>query len=165
MNTLEIINAICRAEVLKRNFACRNVKYFFERKSFESDVLAFNKSQYITEFEVKVTRGDFLADKKKRRQKYFLQRVKTHVRYLPNYYYYASPPGLIKIEELPEHAGLVWVSESGIEVIKKAPILHKRIWSKERVLEKFMRVSGEREFLGCCLMTHKNRLIDKKNKK
>ena len=50
--------------------------------------------------------------------------VEGHKR--PNYFYYATPPDLIKAEDVPEYAGLVYVDENeGIKTIKKAPCLHK----------------------------------------
>ena len=44
----------------------------------------------------------------------------------PNYFYYATPPDLIKEEDVPEYAGLVYVNQwGGISIVKKAPCLHK----------------------------------------
>lgn len=44
----------------------------------------------------------------------------------PNYFYYATPPDLIKAEDVPEYAGLAYINEWGvISIIKKAPCLHK----------------------------------------
>ena len=43
----------------------------------------------------------------------------------PNYFYYAVPTDLIKVEEVPDYAGLVYVDEKGNLTIKKsAPKLH-----------------------------------------
>ena len=44
----------------------------------------------------------------------------------PNYFYYAVPDDLISVEEIPDYAGLIYVSQSGgYRIIKKAPCLHK----------------------------------------
>lgn len=45
---------------------------------------------------------------------------------IPNRFYYACPTGLIKEDDLPGYAGLIWVDDNGAaKVIKKAPLLHK----------------------------------------
>lgn len=159
MSEKEITNRLCRFEILKRNFACRNVKYFYS--DWECDALSLNKSGYLTEYEVKISRSDFFADFKKHRHQFFEMEIESHT---PNYFYYACPPELIKPIELPTYAGLVYVNGE-IEVIKKAPLLHRQKRSRAEVLEKFLRVLGEREFLGCCLLTYKNRLIREKRQK
>lgn len=43
----------------------------------------------------------------------------------PNQLYFACPVGLIKPEEVPDYAGLLYV-DSSITMVKKAPYLHKR---------------------------------------
>ena len=45
----------------------------------------------------------------------------------PNFFYYAVPDGLIKEEEVPEYAGLIYIPEDNesMRIIKKAPQLHK----------------------------------------
>lgn len=48
----------------------------------------------------------------------------------PNYFYYTVPEGLIRPEEVPEYAGLLWIRmedghDGGIIIKKKAPMLHK----------------------------------------
>lgn len=52
---------------------------------------------------------------------------------LPNKFYYACPENLIKIDEIPEYAGLIYVNDYGTaNVVKKAPQLHKikHDWTK-----------------------------------
>jgi len=43
----------------------------------------------------------------------------------PNSFYYATPPGLLKIKELPAYAGLIEVSNGSARIIRKAPYMHK----------------------------------------
>lgn len=44
----------------------------------------------------------------------------------PNYFYYAVPDDLISVEEVPDYAGLIYVSQGGgFRIMKKAPCLHK----------------------------------------
>lgn len=66
----------------------------------------------ITGYEIKVDRGDFLADNK-------------WMGYLPmcNQLYFACPSGIIQKEEVPEQCGLVYLSANGkqLRTVKKAP--------------------------------------------
>lgn len=49
--------------------------------------------------------------------------IENHKR--PNYFYYAVPPDLIAVDEVPQYAGLVYVKDYAFDIIKKAPLLHK----------------------------------------
>lgn len=44
----------------------------------------------------------------------------------PNKFLYAVPEGLIKESEVPEYAGLIYVSDRGMKIVKKPPMLHKK---------------------------------------
>lgn len=68
-------------------------------ESIRIDAVCFNRyNRKIKGYEVKLTRADFLADKK-------------WERYLPycNYFSFVAPRGIIKKEELPEKIGLIEV--------------------------------------------------------
>lgn len=69
-------------------------------------------SPCITGYEIKVDRSDFLGDNK-------------WMSYLPmcNQLYFATPPGIIQKDEIPEQCGLVQLSSNGTQIrtIKKAP--------------------------------------------
>lgn len=58
---------------------------------------------------------------------------------IPNRFFYAVPEGLIKSEDVPPYAGLIYVTETGSARIEKAaPWLHKRVLNLDRTLkEKF----------------------------
>lgn len=45
----------------------------------------------------------------------------------PNFFYYAVPEGMIRPDEVPEYAGLVYVPETSgsLRIVRKAPQLHK----------------------------------------
>lgn len=45
---------------------------------------------------------------------------------VPNRFYYACPEGLIKPEEIPPYAGLIYCSIGHAWEVKKSPFLHKR---------------------------------------
>lgn len=82
---------------------------------WESDVVSVNRTGFISEFEIKVSRSDFKQDAKKERARLLVDPVersalfgdRTHPR--PNYFFYAVPEGLIQPEEVPDYAGLVYV--------------------------------------------------------
>lgn len=152
MTAKEIQHAICVSETNKRNLACENVKYVFS--DWENDVLTLNRGGMVTEFEVKVSRSDFLADRKKRKFQ-LLDKKQAMEWSMPNRFYYACPPNLIKESELPWFAGLVYVSDS-VEIIRKAPLMNKYKHAREKLLEKFCRVMQERKYLGGCMLTIKN---------
>ena len=58
-----------------------------------------------------------------------------------NKLFYACPEGLIKADEVPEYAGLIYVGDgSGPEkvlVVKKAPYLHKDPFREEKLFSKY----------------------------
>ena len=140
LGTKEIQTAICAFSVLKGDIPCENVKFVFDDSEY--DVLAFNKNYFLTEYEVKISRNDFLADAKKKKWKNYNQKG-----YCPNYFYYVCPEGLIKSEELNGFAGLIYVnSKNVLTVIKKARRLHG---FKKDIKEKFLRIMVERKYLGC----------------
>lgn len=151
LSTGEIQRLICQSETLKFNLPCENVKYLFS--DWEIDVLSLNKSDYLTEFEVKVSRSDFKADSKKRKWQFYERKVETMI---SNYFYYACTNGLISVNEIPVFAGLLYVTNDGIETIKKAPLLHKAKHDRNKVLTKFCRIMSERSYLGCCRLTFEN---------
>jgi hypothetical protein len=152
MKTAEIQKLICKTEVLKRNLACENVDYLL---AWECDVLSLNKTGYLSEFEVKVSRSDFLAEKKKVRKWQLL--IERNEWACPNYFWYVCPEGLISETEVPEYAGLIYVSTEGLEIYKSAKLLHKGKKDLDKVLTKFCRITTERIYLGGCRMTYENR--------
>lgn len=43
----------------------------------------------------------------------------------PHQFYFAVPAGLITLAEIPDYAGLLYISAAGVEVVRRAPYLHK----------------------------------------
>lgn len=152
MNATEIQRVICRTESLKFNIPCERVKFLFS--DWECDVLSLGKQDYITEFEVKVSKSDFKADAKKKKWKFYNDQIL--VKEISNYFYYACPVGLISKEEIPAFAGLIYVSNDHIDVIKKAPLIHRVKHDRIKILTKFCRIMTEREYLGNCRLTIEN---------
>ena len=90
--------------------------------SWESDLLIVTRALYLHEFEIKLTRSDFLADKKKEKhthiqeylkgekvydKKYGCSMYQCRVQRPASYFWYVCMNGLIKPEEVPEYAGLI----------------------------------------------------------
>lgn len=151
-------------DILNNNFLSEsttkykiNNLYVFD-KTWESDYLALTKSGYLYEGEVKISRSDFKADMKKKRKHQVLEGTyqpkeldvwekgkrigKEPEKVLkPHYFFYAVPEGLIQPEEVPEYAGLVYLSENypRWRWVKNAPILHHEKFSDEdlNLTEKF----------------------------
>lgn len=85
------------------------------------DAWTMNKSwanACATGYEIKVSRGDFMQDKK----------WHGYLDYC-NEFYFVCPTGLIKPEECPDQAGLMYVSKTGTRLFrkKKAPFRHLSI--------------------------------------
>ncbi len=122
---------------------------FLGGSPWESDMIAVTPSYYWTEYEIKVSVNDYRRDFNKRmsnkfRQKHLEPWPKKHDLYSsdaaidktkfyrgkpkcpiipkPKYFYFVTPTGLLKDEELPDHCGLIEIGE-GIGVSKYAPHL------------------------------------------
>jgi hypothetical protein len=69
-----------------------------------------------TAYEIKVSRGDFMRDEK------------WHL-YLPycNRFYFICPAELIKPEEVPDQAGLMWVAKTGSRIYTKKKAPHRDV--------------------------------------
>ena len=92
------------------------------------DVLGFNSSGTFL-LEAKVSRADFLADKKK------------HFRILSekgvgDWRFFIVPKGIVKIEELPQNWGLIEVSEKGKAICVYNPFGCGNIYSNWKRCEK-----------------------------
>lgn len=89
---------------------------------FECDVFELTKAGYFREYEVKVTRADFFADQTKKRpdrwkwkngvrvdtpgdRKHDLLAARSAAG--PTRFWYVTPKGLVRPDELPEWAGLI----------------------------------------------------------
>lgn len=119
----------------------------------ESDLLTVTKAGYTDEYEIKLSRSDFMADKRKhryesyhhvspwhglqysRRQDDGTQLHWTGIRprkienNFPNRFWYVVPEGLVTADEVPAYAGLMYITQAGqmmqfCKKIKNAPKLH-----------------------------------------
>lgn len=104
-------------------FSVHNV--FFFAPDIESDVISLTKKDYLVEYEIKTSRPDFLADRRKSKWKFY----KFNYNKAPKYFYYVLPKNTAKIEELPDFAGLIEYYETAegleFEKVKNPEILNK----------------------------------------
>jgi len=128
----------------------------------EMDVAKITSTDYIYEYELKVSRGDFLKEVKNftekiDRQKYWKhfmmlesfnskkKKYKRKTNTIPNKFYFVCPKDLIKESELLEFQGLIYVDENyNFEVIKEAKFLHKDKLSL-KAIKRFLKTLSERE--------------------
>lgn len=109
-----------KCDVVLPEFFCFNAEL--------ADVIGFRAGGKSILIECKVTRTDYLRDKKK------------HFRYYPpsgmgDLRYYCCPKGLIKPEELPENWGLVYVYPSGhVRRVKEASFQPKNVGAEHHLL-------------------------------
>lgn len=126
------------------NFAKRShydlvIPNFFHGR-YEMDLFKLTDSGLITEYEVKVSRSDFLRDAKKSHDVYDFSsgniygvgKKNKHEQLqsgdgTPNRFYFVVPEGMLKDGECPKFAGLLEFCEEGwFRQVKTAPLLHKR---------------------------------------
>lgn len=146
MGTLSKHKTTCLTEgdiqnILSIHFLTPNAKKYEMENLFvfgwESDYLCITKSDLIYECEIKISRSDFQNDFKHKKEKYLLLESKEKDvaadNKKPDYFYYAVPEGMITKDEVPEYAGLIYVSKasgsnnvfSTCSVVKQAPRLKK----------------------------------------
>ena len=116
--------------------------HFSGQRFEECDVLSVTKSDYICEYEIKISKSDFKADFKKTKHNLINEKVFTETMstvkagnryfelpnpyYAPNYFYFVVTENLVSLDEIPKYAGLMYIIENGtFSIIKKAPLLHK----------------------------------------
>ena len=141
-----IQNALYHALMQKQHrLICPNV-YLFD---WESDFLSVTKTGFMHEYEIKISRSDFKNDAKKidkheklttgqidvyktrRNWNPDFKEVKMMPRLRPNCFWYVCPENMIALDELPDHAGLMYVTQpnqygnSYVTEVKRATKLHK----------------------------------------
>ena len=112
------------------------------------------------EFEVKISRSDFFADKKKGTRwggKSKFEFYQYEQQKAPNYFHYICPENLIAESEIPAFAGLYYYSEEeGIYLVKSPKRIHHKPQDAD-IFKKMLRLHTQRKYLGGCMMTFKNR--------
>lgn len=92
----------------------------------EVDALYLTNTNRAYFYEIKVSKSDFMADRKKRRHIELLNRS-NNVFVKPKHFYYVCYGFEIEDTEIPEYAGLIYCNNNGLifPAHKKAPILWK----------------------------------------
>jgi hypothetical protein len=140
MTVLEIQRRLTLDAYRRGSFTCPN---YTPKGWWECDLLELRKSGFWIEFEIKLSRADFRADRYKTERRFNYELgvydsrnkhdcLRTKRPCGPNYFWFVAPSGLIEADEVPEWAGLMAANESQrrqfpiwTEIIKKAPRLHK----------------------------------------
>lgn len=122
-------------EILRRYFLSPSTKKYELFNLFiynwESDYLVITQSGMAYECEIKISKQDFLNDAKKHNKHVIISEGKSFED-KPNYFYYAVPEGLVNVEEVPEHAGLIYIMPYGIQYIKEAKKIHNGNFNYEQ---------------------------------
>lgn len=143
MTSTEIQNILWKHYEKTRYLIVPNVGWFFGTGEADLITVARN-SHYANEYEIKVSRSDFKADFKKRGKHWRLsdkEIIWTPKNPVANRFYYVCPKDLIKADEVPEYAGLIYIDNdkgfySGkVKEVKTAPLLHKNKLSEARLLD------------------------------
>ena len=113
-------------------------RVFVNCSQWESDIIAVRASGYWTEYELKVSVADFKKDFKKStmsrgrgRKKHDIYSMPGHgyPRAVPRKFYFVAPAGLLPLELVPEHCGVMEWSPNhqhspwGMRITKTAPNL------------------------------------------
>lgn len=92
--------------------------------NWESDFISMTAANYVHEYEIKISRSDFRVDFKKPRHALLLEG-----RYgsgCPSYFWYVMPDGLVDLEDIPDHAGLLYIMKGNrVSIRRKARKLSK----------------------------------------
>lgn len=126
---------------------------------FETDVLSVSKSLVTTEYEIKVSRNDFLKEADKEGKYAFLSGQRPPRKGIPQRFYYAVPEGLITLDEIPDYAGLIYVSKTGkLTTIRKAPWIHRQKPERELIWDLATLACQRTAFDGIAAYTHRMRV-------
>lgn len=138
------INKIKRDNSKSKNIESSLVMYLYQKSHSpittrytgmgleECDCISVSKSNFVYEYEIKISRSDFKRDFIKEKHNYILNEKFTFKRKgellwrSANYFNYVTPENLISIDEVPEYAGLIYITEDfNFKIIKKPRLLHK----------------------------------------
>lgn len=121
MDAIQIETPVVRWLLSRGNRAA--ITRFYPQGWWECDVYAITMSGYGIEVEVKVSRSDFFADRKKRFKHRILSGngIASANTAVPRRFYYAVPYGLVTPDEVPVYAGLLYVDGTLVKIIKEAP--------------------------------------------
>ena len=101
----------------------------------ECDVFKVNQSDYVFEYEIKISRSDFFADFKKGGEDNKHKKLLCgDGLYCPNRFFFVVPKGLVDASEVPDYAGLIFYENRHLTHIKSGKLLHKNKFNNYRSL-------------------------------
>ena len=122
---------------------------------YEMDVFRLMKSGYVIEYEIKISKQDFKKDFTKAHSTGWGTRKRTTFKHeeliggrrMCNRFFFVVPEGLITMNDIPNHAGLIYFNGSTLYVVKNAPLLHRiKITDKKDIYMSLAhRLSGREE--------------------
>lgn len=116
----------CAGEVVLPN-------YYYGQ--YECDVFRITQSDYTIEYEIKISRSDYLADFKKDGGKKHLSLKVGDEFKAPNRFFFVVPEGLITVDELPSYAGLIYYyGKNNISIVKAGKLIHKKKFINYRMI-------------------------------
>lgn len=93
---------------------------------WESDFWCMTAGGETREFEIKISRADYANDKKKSKHSDCSKGA--------NYFYYVCPKDLISKEDVDQKYGLIYVSSTRLEIVKKPKRLNDLAFNDWRML-------------------------------
>jgi len=118
MNSFEIECALVRHLNTRINFIVPNV-YWGLGLNYEADLVVVKPSGYAYEIEIKTSKADLKADKKKKFNAHYSNKFK--------FLYFAVPENLTNdaLELIPERSGLFSIKSNGMVSLIKTPKINK----------------------------------------
>lgn len=128
---------------------------------YEGDVMMVSPSGFVTEYEVKTSRADFKKDFSKVSKHNRLKKPNAPSKswgypYAPNYFYYVCIDGLIKKDEVPAYAGLIYIVGGIPVIIIKAKRLHNHKITQP-LKDRIGRTLSLRTIFGSSYLRHKHK--------
>ena len=109
INATDILNFI-KKEPLNQNYTLGVSEFCPYGEGRRLDMFYFNRwNRECRGYEIKISRGDFLQDKK----------WETYLKFC-TYFYFIAPAGIIKVEELPEKIGLIEIDVRQVDLAKES---------------------------------------------
>ncbi len=115
---------------------------FAPSKWWECDLFEVTGSGYFREYEVKTSRSDFLRDGQKRSRGRYVRiggkweetsGARKHQLLAdgsprgPKQFWFVTPQGLVELDEVPEFAGLIVITDrQQVRELRPAPVLHRQ---------------------------------------
>lgn len=116
MSEESIINALSHW-IDERKFPFQLYRSFIYKH--ECDYWAMTSGGETREFEIKISRADYFVDAKKEKHASCND---------ANYFYYVCPKGLILPNEVDKKYGLIYVTDNGLQIVKKPRRLNDKVF-------------------------------------